>query len=107
MEIVSGNFNSVSVHYVAPPSSLLNSLFNNLSNYILNDRQLNVMKKLIEHYPGGFEGGLTNRKYVSITKTSSETAKRDIKKLLDMGLLSKNSGKGRSTNYSLNETALK
>lgn len=85
-------------------SSMLNRLFNTLSGFNLNDRQLKVMKKLIEHYPEGFEGGLTNRKYVAIAKTSKETAKRDLKKLLDLDLLSKNSGKGRSTSYSLGST---
>lgn len=84
-------------------SSLLNRLFNTLSGFNLNQRQLKVMKKLIESCPEGFEGGLTNRKYVSITKTSSESAKRDIKKLVELKLLKKNQAKGRSTSYSLGE----
>lgn len=70
--------------------------------YKLNPRQIKVIKKLIEKSPEGYEGGLTNKKYVSINKTSPETAKRDIKTLVDLGLLAKNSGKGRSTSYRLN-----
>jgi Fic family protein len=69
----------------------------------LNPRQQKVIKKLLEYYPTGFEGGLTNRKYVKITKTSQETAKRDLKDLVDKGLILKNEGEGRSVSYRLNQ----
>ena len=70
-------------------------------NIELNERQLKVIKKLLEAEPHGYEGGLNNRKYVNITKTSRETAKRDLIDLEAKGILSRNSGKGRSTSYSL------
>jgi Fic family protein len=69
----------------------------------LNDRQLKVVQRLLEAEPEGFEGGLTNRKYVSMTKTSRETAKRDLSDLEEKGILKRNTGKGRSVSYSLME----
>ncbi len=47
--------------------------------------------------PGGFEGGLTNRKYRGITKTTRETAKRDMSDLVTKGILVKMPGGGRSS----------
>lgn len=82
----------------------INKLFQKVTELNLNERQLKVMKKLIESLPDGFSGGLTNKKYVSITKTSPETAKRDIKKLVQLGLINQNEGKGRSTSYRLSDT---
>lgn len=67
----------------------------------LNERQLKVLQKLLEAEPLGFEGGLTNRKYVSMTKISRETAKRDLADLEEKGILKRNSEKGRSVFYSL------
>jgi Fic family protein len=67
----------------------------------LNERQLKVIQKLIEAEPIGFKGGITNRKYVSMTQVSRETAKRDLADLEEKGLLMRNSGKGRSISYSL------
>jgi len=68
----------------------------------LNERQKKVVKKLLEHLPEDFSGGLTNKKYVAMTKVSPETAKRDIKGLLYKGILLPNEGRGRSTSYRLN-----
>jgi Fic family protein len=67
----------------------------------LNDRQRKVVNRLLDAGQGGFEGGLTNRKYRGMTKTSRETAKRDIANLVGLGILKKNSGKGRSVSYDL------
>jgi Fic family protein len=69
----------------------------------LNSRQEKVIKKLLEYYPRGFEGGLTNRKYVSITKTTAESAKRDLKDLVTKGFIIQNEGGGRSVSYRINE----
>jgi Fic family protein len=63
----------------------------------LNSRQIKVLGKLLEAYPEGFTGGLTNRKYVSMTKTSSETAKRDLRDLLEKQMIQKGNAEGRST----------
>lgn len=67
----------------------------------LNKRQLKVIKHLVEAEPEGFKGGLTNRKYVSMTKTSRETAKRDLADLEEKNLIKRNPGKGRSVSYCL------
>lgn len=66
-----------------------------------NDRQKKVIQKLLEEGPGGFEGGLTTRKYVGMTKTSKMTAYREITDLLEKGVLRHASGKGRSVKYEL------
>jgi Fic family protein len=56
---------------------------------------------LLEAGPGGFEGGLTNRKYAGITHVSKATAQRDIAGLVQKGILRLNTGGGRSTSYDL------
>ena len=67
----------------------------------LNERQRKAVRRLLESYPVEFEGGLTNRKYVNLTRTSRETAKRDLADLERKGLLRRNAGKGRSVSYSI------
>lgn len=67
----------------------------------LSQRQVKVVKRLLEAGPDGFEGGMTNRKYVGLAKVSRETAKRDLADLVDRGILRKNQGGGRSVSYSL------
>jgi len=64
----------------------------------INDRQRKVLNKLLDAGPDGFEGGLSNKKYQNMTKTSSATATRDLKALVDAGLLVQ-SGGGRSVRY--------
>ena len=83
-------------------SIFINKFYKHFSNVVLNERQQKVIRKLIECLPDDFEGGLTNRKYVSITKVSPETAKRDLKFLVDNNILLKNEGKGRSVSYRIN-----
>ena len=63
----------------------------------LNDRQRNVLNRLLE----GFEGNLTTSKYQKLAKSSQDTALRDILYLVDNGILVRNPGGGRSTSYSL------
>jgi len=77
-------------------------LWQTLASIDLNERQRKVINKLVEVGPGKFEGGLTNKKYVGMTRTSRETAKRDITDLVKKGILLKNRGRGRSTSYRLN-----
>lgn len=67
----------------------------------LNERQLKVVKRMLEEGPKGFEGGMTAKKYMRITQISKPTATRDLQKLLDMGLF-KVEGEGRSTSYQIN-----
>jgi Fic family protein len=72
----------------------------------MSERQLKVVTRLLEAGPKGFEGGMTNRKYVNLTKVSPETAKRDLKELSEKGILQQNDGRGRSVSYSINWTLL-
>jgi Fic family protein len=64
----------------------------------LNARQRKVLNKLLDFGPDGFEGGLTNKKYTHIAKTSSATATRDLKALVEAGMLTQTGG-GRSVRY--------
>jgi Fic family protein len=67
----------------------------------LNQRQQKVVNRLLDAGPGGFEGGLTTRKYRAMTKAAPTTAKRDMADLLDKGIIKKNPEGGRSVNYDL------
>jgi Fic family protein len=63
----------------------------------LNARQVKVLNRLLD----GFEGKLTTSKYAKLTKSSQDTAYRDILELVEHGALRKDPGGGRSTSYSL------
>ena len=67
----------------------------------LNERQKKVLNRMLDVGPGGFEGGLTTRKYVSMTKTSRATAFREISDMISKRVLHQLSGKGRSVRYDL------
>ena len=55
---------------------------------------------MLEAGPEGFAGGMTPRKYASLTRASKATATRDLAKLSEWGLLIPE-GAGRSTAYRL------
>jgi Fic family protein len=63
----------------------------------LNARQVQVLNRLLD----GFEGKLTTSKWAKLTKSSQDTAYRDILDLVERGALRKDPGGGRSTSYSL------
>jgi Fic family protein len=63
----------------------------------LNARQRLMLNKLLD----GFDGKLTSSKWAKITKSSSDTALRDIQDLIAKGILRKEAQGGRSTNYEL------
>ena len=63
----------------------------------LNERQRLVITRLLE----GFEGKLTTSKWAALTKSSQDTALRDIQQLVERGVLVRDSAGGRSTSYSL------
>lgn len=67
----------------------------------LNERQMKVVRRMLEQGAQGFEGGMNARKYVSIAKTSKATATRDLQDLADKSVLVV-SGGGRSTGYCVN-----
>ncbi|MFA5619578.1 MAG: Fic family protein [Weeksellaceae bacterium] len=64
---------------------------------IQNERQRKVLNKVIDN----FEGNLTTSKWAKMTKTSQDTALRDIMDLVDKGILVKANSGGRSTHYEL------
>ena len=65
----------------------------------LNAHQKKVITHLLEAGPGGFEGGLTTRKYAAIAKVSRATAYREINDLMKKEVLRQPEGKGRSVHY--------
>lgn len=78
------------------------SFWQHFGHIPLSERQRKVVNLLLNAGIGGFEGGLTTRKYVSIAKTSRATAFREIDDLVKKGLLVQTPTKGRSTSYDLN-----
>jgi Fic family protein len=67
----------------------------------LNERQVKSIQKMLENGKDSFEGGMTTKKYISITKTSKATATRDLQHLLEIGAFLKE-GYGRSVKYQIN-----
>lgn len=67
----------------------------------LHARQRKVLNLLLDAGPGGFEGGMSTRKYESIAGTSRATASRELLELLALGMLQQ-TGAGRSTRYHIN-----
>jgi Fic family protein len=63
----------------------------------LNARQRLMLNKLLD----GFDGKLTSSKWAKITKSSPDTALRDIQDLIAKGILRKEAQGGRSTNYEM------
>lgn len=63
----------------------------------LNERQRLMLNKLLD----GFDGKLKTSKWAKIAKCSSDTALRDIKDLIEKGILRQEAEGGRSTNYEL------
>lgn len=63
----------------------------------VNARQRTVINGLLD----GFKGKLTTSKYAKLAKCSADTALRDIKALLERGVLIQDEGGGRNTSYHL------
>jgi Fic family protein len=68
-----------------------------LAGQTLSERQSTVINRLLD----GFEGKLTSTKWAALTRSSPDTALRDINDLVGRGILVKDEGGGRSTSYSL------
>jgi len=66
-------------------------------NTPINERQRLILNKLFD----GFEGKLQTSKWAKIAKTSTDTALRDIKDLVEKGILQQTDEGGRSANYEL------
>lgn len=63
----------------------------------VNERQRLMLNKLFD----GFEGKLQTSKWAKITKTSTDTALRDIKDLVEKRILQQTDEGGRNANYQL------
>ena len=63
-----------------------------------NGRQTTMLNKLLD---GDFRGKLQSSKWAKICKCSQDTAIRDIKDLIEKGILKQEQSGGRSTNYEL------
>lgn len=69
----------------------------------LNDRQRKALNAMLDAGPAGYVGGMTNRKYANLTKSSAPTAQRDLSVLVALGCLLP-IGSGRSARYELPTT---
>lgn len=67
----------------------------------LNERQKKVLNKLLNAGADSFEGGMTAKKYMSITNSSKATATRDLGDLVEKECLCRLEGGGRSVKYGL------
>lgn len=67
----------------------------------MNERQIKAVLKMFDAGISGFEGGMTSRKYVSITKSSRATSTRDLQDLTDKNIMLQK-GEGRNVSYELN-----
>ncbi len=65
----------------------------------INERQRLMINKLFDD----FVGKLSSSKWAKITKTSTDTALRDIKDLIEKGILQQAEGGGRSAHYTLKD----
>lgn len=72
-------------------------IWERLNQASVNERQRKVINRLLD----GFEGKLSTSKYAKLAKCSADTALRDIKLLLERGILVQEEGGGRSTSYRL------
>jgi len=63
----------------------------------INERQRIILNKLFDN----FEGKLQTSKWAKIVKTSTDTALRDIKDLVEKGILKQTDEGGRNANYEL------
>jgi Fic family protein len=67
------------------------------ASIVVSDRQKKVVNRLLD----GLKGKLTTEKWAKLTKSSHDTALRDIQDLVGKGILKQEKGGGRSTAYSL------
>jgi Fic family protein len=72
-------------------------LWQRIQRHPINNRQ----RLLIDRMLGEFKGFLSTSKYAKLARCSTDTALRDIRELLERGILAPNPGGGRSTSYRL------
>jgi len=64
----------------------------------LNERQKKVLLRMFDAGPEGFAGGLSAKNYLTITGTTTATATRDLRDLVEKGAL-KRTGSQKGTRY--------
>ena len=64
---------------------------------MLNGRQVKMLNRLLD----GFEGKLTSSMWAAMNRCSQDTANRDIRDLIERGVLERGTARGRSTSYKL------
>jgi Fic family protein len=74
-------------------------MWQRINRRAVNERQRLVINRMLN----GFKGPLSTSKYAKLAKCSADTALRDIRELLERGILVQNPGGGRSTSYRLGE----
>ena len=67
----------------------------------LNERQRKVLHRMLKEGSGGFQGGMSAKKYTVISKTTKATATRDLQDLVAKNVFIPHGG-GRSTRYQIN-----
>ncbi|MEO6708567.1 MAG: Fic family protein [Planctomycetota bacterium] len=72
-------------------------VWQHVSQTSINDRQRLVIERMLK----GFQGFLSTSKYAKLAKCSADTALRDIRELVERGILAQNASGGRSTSYRL------
>ena len=66
----------------------------------LNNRHLKVLNKILDMGAENFEGGISTKKYIALTKVSKATAVRDISQLVEFGCIEQIKGSsGRNIRY--------
>lgn len=69
----------------------------------LNERQIKVLNKILDVGSENFEGGISTKKYIAITKVSKATAVRDLVQLVNLGCIKQLEGtSGRNIRYVVN-----
>ncbi len=74
-------------------------IWQHISRIPINERQRAVIERMLN----GFQGFLSTSKYAKLAKCSTDTALRDIRELVEHGILIRNGAGGRSTSYRLAE----
>jgi Fic family protein len=73
-------------------------LWQRINTRPVNERQQKALNRMLQH---DWQGNMNTSKYARLTRCSQDTALRDIKELMDRGILIQNEPGGRSTSYSL------
>lgn len=79
---------------------LKKALFFQKYEKLMNDRQLKVVRRMMQAGINGFEGGMSAKKYMKMTGVSKATATRDLQEMVELNVF-RQTGSGRSVCYEL------